>query len=203
MDKTKIITQTKHAFDFMQKLYLEVSYLIKEVEGLLGEEEERFIIGRPSGYQANMRTSAGLEPNQVHMWLPRNMAVFFVPEQTTQSSRGMTFTDLSPATKVIYLRVILDSKEKAEPVLHAGILYGFEKQKAGGKFVKFEQVLTHIEYRDNQVFQNIGSLEYSDSYIHFRGNLFEVPLYDLHTSQDVMDKVVKRSLVLFREANSK
>lgn len=50
MEKAEIVTQTKRAFDFIQKLYLEVSYLFKEVEGLLGETDEHFIIGRLGGY---------------------------------------------------------------------------------------------------------------------------------------------------------
>jgi len=34
-DKSEVIHQTTLAFDFIQKLYLEVSYLIKEIEGIL------------------------------------------------------------------------------------------------------------------------------------------------------------------------
>ena len=42
IDKSGIVQQTNLAFDFIQKLNLEVSYLIKEVEAMLSEEEERF-----------------------------------------------------------------------------------------------------------------------------------------------------------------
>ena len=49
MSSQNLIRQTKNAFEYIQKLYLESSYLIKEMEGLLKEEEENFIIGRPSG----------------------------------------------------------------------------------------------------------------------------------------------------------
>jgi len=45
MEKTELITQTQLAFDFIQKLYFEVSYLIKEVEGQLAQEEEGFMLG--------------------------------------------------------------------------------------------------------------------------------------------------------------
>ena len=44
IDKSGIVQQTNLAFDFIQKLNLEVSYLIKEVEAMRSEEEERFII---------------------------------------------------------------------------------------------------------------------------------------------------------------
>jgi hypothetical protein len=49
-NKSEIIEQTNLAFDFIEKLYLESSYLIKEIEGNLNEEEEKFVIGKPSGY---------------------------------------------------------------------------------------------------------------------------------------------------------
>ena len=76
MDNKKQVTeQCKLAFDFVQKLFLEVSYFIKEVEGLLLEES--FIIGRPKGYQISARSSLGLEPVSVNMWLLRRFAVFF------------------------------------------------------------------------------------------------------------------------------
>ena len=43
MDKQELIEQTRNSFDFLQKLYLEVSYLIKEIEGQLNKlgKEER------------------------------------------------------------------------------------------------------------------------------------------------------------------
>ena len=37
MNKNEIVDQTRLAFDYIQKLYLETSYFIKEVEGLLGK----------------------------------------------------------------------------------------------------------------------------------------------------------------------
>ena len=42
MNKSELIAQTRLAFEFIQKLYFEISYLIKEMEGLLAEEEEEF-----------------------------------------------------------------------------------------------------------------------------------------------------------------
>ena len=46
IEKSDLPKQTKLAFDFIQKLYLEISYMIKEIEGLLYEQEEKFVIGR-------------------------------------------------------------------------------------------------------------------------------------------------------------
>ena len=61
MDKD-IVMQTKNAFDFVQKLFFEVSYLIKEIEGMVQQETEEFVIVKPSGYHVTTRTSTGLEP---------------------------------------------------------------------------------------------------------------------------------------------
>jgi hypothetical protein len=88
MKKKEIVEQTRLAFDFIQKLYFEVSYLIKEIEGLLAEEEEEFVIGRPSGYGINTRSSTGLEANNIRLWPLRKLAVFFVPEARTQRKNG-------------------------------------------------------------------------------------------------------------------
>ena len=66
-NKSGIIEQTNLAFDFIQKLNLEVSYLIKEVEAMLSEEGERFIIGNPAGYGISARSSTGLETANVSL----------------------------------------------------------------------------------------------------------------------------------------
>jgi hypothetical protein len=77
-NKREIVEQTRLAFEFIEKLYLEASYLVKEIEGMLAEEEEKFIIGRPSGYGVTTRSSTGLEPNFVRLWLLKKFGVFFV-----------------------------------------------------------------------------------------------------------------------------
>jgi hypothetical protein len=48
-NKSELIDQANLAFDFIQRLYLEVSYLIKEMEAMLSEQPENFIMGKP-GY---------------------------------------------------------------------------------------------------------------------------------------------------------
>jgi hypothetical protein len=61
-----------------------VSHPIKEMEGLLNEEDEEFIIGRLSGYGISKRSSTGLEANNVALWLMKTFAVFFVPQKMTE-----------------------------------------------------------------------------------------------------------------------
>ena len=108
IDKSGIIEQTNLAFDFIQKLNLEVSYLIKEVEAMLSEEEERFIIGKPSGYGITSRGSTGLETTNVSLWLLRRFAVCFIPEGETKIQNGQTVTELHDNLRILYLRFFLN-----------------------------------------------------------------------------------------------
>lgn len=195
----EIIQQTKLAYDFLQKLYFEVSYLIKEVEGLLGEKPEEFIIGRPSGYGINTRSSTGLESNNVYLWLIRKLAVFFVPKATTEVLSGMTNTKFSKELKVIYLRIIMDEREIPEPVIYAGILYNFEKKEDKSRMQKFENAMGHLEYNENKLFKMPGNDEYEDNYLKFKLNMFEVKLFDLNSGDDVAKKLVEPLVKLYRE----
>ena len=197
--KKDIIQQTRIAFEFLQKLYFEVSYLIKEVEGLLGEQPEEFIIGRPSGYAINTRSSTGLESNNVNLWLIRKLAVFFVPKTCTEVSGGITNTKFSKELKVIYLRVVLDDKEMSEPVVNAGILYDFEKKEFKSRLLKFENAMGHFEYNGNNFLKTLGNEDYEDNYLKFKLNMFETKLFDLNSGDDVVKILVEPLVKLYRE----
>ena len=80
MEKAEIAKQTKLAFDFIQKLYLETSYLIKEVQGILEQEDEEIQILRPSGYGITTFRSIGLESGVVN-WCIKKGAVFFAAKK--------------------------------------------------------------------------------------------------------------------------
>lgn len=194
MNKIEVIQQTKLAFDFIQKLYLEVSYLIKEIEGLLAEEDERFIICRPNGYMVTSRSSSGLEPNYVSLWAPKIFSVCFVPEAMTERRQGQTHTKFFSDPRVIYLRIVLDDKEMSEPFLYAGILYDF----SGSRLEKVEHVLGHILYNEAKVFASKNKIDYKDTYVSFKGSLFSANLYDINSSEDVVKKVITPALKRFR-----
>ncbi|MGA3086082.1 MAG: hypothetical protein ABSE95_15020 [Thermodesulfobacteriota bacterium] len=200
MNKNEIVDQTRLAFDYIQKLYLETSYFIKEVEGLLGKEDEEFIIGRPGGYAITTSRSSGLESNNVELWLLRRMAVFFVPKDLTVEKAGQTITKFDNKIKVIYLRVVLDSKNQSEPKVFAGILYNF---KGMGKtsMEKIEQLMAYMEYREPQVFKNPHVIDYSDGYLSFHGKLFIQNLFDLNSSEEIYDKIVIPAVELFRKSD--
>jgi len=197
MNKQEIIEQTHFAYQHLQKLYFEISYLIKEVEGLLGRESEEFVIGRPSGYGVTTNRSAGLESNNLDYWPMRKMAVFFVPKAATTEKGGQTTTKLDKKQKVFYLRVVIDAKGLPEPKVYAGILYNFQHKGKPGMH-KVEQLMTHMEYRETQIFKNPLQIEYEDSYLSFNGKLIGLNLFDINSSEDVFNKVVCPALELFR-----
>lgn len=198
MNKTELVEQTKRAFDFLQKLYFEVSYLVKEMEGLLSEEDEKFIMGRPSGYMITARSSNGLDPALVNYWLYKKLATFFIPESSGHLIKGQTNTRFEVNTRVIYLRIVLEEKDLIEPTIYSGILYDFLPKN--NKWIKkFEQLMGHMEYNETKIFTNPKVIEYEDSYIAFKGKLFSTNLYDISTSQDIADKIIVPTLELYRE----
>lgn len=200
VEKAHLMEQTNLAFDFLQKLYLEVSYLIKEIEGILYEEEERFIIGRPSGYSISARSSTGLESNNVALWLLRELAVFFVPENKTKIVGGISQTNIEKQSKVLYLRVILNDKTGLSPAIHSGVLHSIEIKTQGLRFIrKFERIMAHLEYNKDKVFRDGKQVNYEDAYIKIKGELIKNKLFDINNSKAIVNKIVKPSLELYRK----
>lgn len=195
MDKIDLVQQTKLAFDLVEKLYFEVSYLIKEMEVLLYAEPEQFIIGRPSGYGITTRNSAGLEANYVSLWPLRKLAVFFVPKAQAKLQGGTTITKLEEA-KVIYTRVILHDKNLSEPTVLAGVLYGFSAKRPN--LSKVEQVMSLIEYGEAKIVGNPSNISFEDAYVSFEGQLVETNLFDLNNAHDIENRLIRPSLGLFR-----
>ena len=188
MSSQNLIRQTKNAFEYIQKLYLESSYLIKEMEGLLKEEEENFIIGRPSGYGITARSSTGLEQDNVLLWLLRKYAVFFVPEELTETIGGQTITELHDDLKIIYIRIIFDNKNIDQPKIYSGILTDLEGKRPGMN--KFEKFMGHIEYNEKKIFSDINNIDYEDVNISMKGSLKEHNLFDINDSEAIMDKII-------------
>ena len=199
IDKGGIIEQTNLAFDFIQKLNLEVSYLIKEVEAMLSEEEERFIIGKPSGYGISTRSSTGLETNNVSLWVVRRFAVCFIPEHATTVQRGQTVTALHDNLKILYLRFVLNGKDITEPIVYAGVLRDIKKVTQAAWLTKFENLMGTIEYASDKLFENPEKIRYEDGTMSIRGELTKVNLYDVNDSDAIRTKIVEPSLVLYRE----
>ena len=112
MDKG-LVSQTKNVFNFIQKLYLEISYMIKEIEVMLQEEE--LVIGRPSGYAVSTRSSTGLEPNNVENWLSKSFTVFFSQKDLSKMYQGITITKIQDSLKVLIIHIELFDREINSP----------------------------------------------------------------------------------------
>jgi hypothetical protein len=198
MKKMELIHQTKLAFDFIEKLYLEISYLIKEIEGLLAEEEESFIIGRTGGYQITTRSSSGLEPANVNYWSLKKMSVFFVSKELSKYTGALTQTPLTNELKVIYLRIVVDERDIPEPYINVGVLWNINS-KSNAKISKFEHIMAHIEYRENKVFNDQETLDYEDGLLQFKKKLFKVGLYEINSTEDILRLLVTPTLKIYRE----
>jgi len=199
-NKNEIIEQSNLAFNFVEKLYLESSYLIKEIEGILNEEEEKFIIGRSGGYGISSISSRGLEANSVRSWwLLKKFSVFFIPEEKTALRGGGTITKIDKDLKILYLRIVLYDKNIKEPTVYSGVLYDIEKKSETEWPSKFEQAMVHIEVNDYKVFKDIKKINYESTYIKIQGELIKNSLYEITDSETIVKKIIKPSLELYRK----
>jgi len=197
MNKTEIANQIKNAFDFIQKLYNESSYLIKEIEGQLAENEYRFQLLKTSGYAISSRSSNGLEPNNVNFWLLRKFGVAFVEETNTELKKGQNHTEINKDLKVIYFRVVFDDKNESSPQLIFGVFYEIEKYKDWIK--KFENLMGQFEYIDNKMFAKFPNVDYKDGNFKIKGKFKKVNLLDLNSSDELIEKVINPAIKIYEE----
>ena len=202
VNKKEIIEQTGLAFDFLQRLYVEASYLIKEIEGILREEEEKFIIGRPAGYGISTRSSTGLEASNVALWLMRKFAVFFVPESKTKQDRGQTITTVDKDLKILYLRIVLNDNKLHEPIIYSGALFDIVVKQPGKWIKKFENAMGHLQYYDEKMFKVPEQIDYEDAYIKMQGEFIKNHLFDINNSETIFKKIIKPSVDLYRNIGS-
>ncbi len=198
-NKSEIVEQTNLAFDFIEKLYLESSYLIKEIEGILNEEEEKFVIGKPGGYGISTTSSRGLEVNNVRLWLLKKFSVFFIPKEKIVLRGGGTITKIDKDLKILYLRIVLYDKNIKEPTVYSGVLYDIEKKSETEWPSKFEQAMGNLVYNDYKVFKNIQKIDYENIYIKIQGELIKNSLFEITDSETIVKKIIKPSLELYRK----
>ena len=198
-DKNNLIQQTRLAFDLIQKLYLEASYLVKEIEGQLSEEIEHFVICKPSGYAITSRSSYGLESVNVDRWLLRSIAVSFVPEAQTRIQGGQTITEINKDLRTLYFRLVFDDKNIDQPIIYLGVLHDIKvKPRGAGRIRKFETIMAHLEYNEARVFNNPKAIDYEDLQVALKGHLIKNSLYDINDSDTLYNKVIVPTLRLFR-----
>ena len=195
MSKSETAKQIKNAFEFIQKLFNESSYLIKEIEGQLAENEHRFQILKTSGYAISGRSSNGLEANNVIFWLLRKFGVAFVEETKTELKKGQNFTEINPDLKVIYIRIVLDDKNESAPQLIFGVFYEIEKHKDWIK--KYENLMGQFEYVDNKMFAKFPNVDYEDSNFKIKGKFKKVNLLDINSSDELIEKVINPVIKIY------
>lgn len=195
MNKSEIAKQIKNAFEFIQKLFNESSYLIKEIEGQLAENEHRFQILKTSGYAISGRSSNGLEANNVIFWLLRKFGVAFVEEANTELKKGQNFTEINKDLKVIYIRIVLDDKNESAPQLIFGVFYEIEKHKDWIK--KYENLMGQFEYVDNKMFAKFPNVDYEDSNFKIKGKFKKVNLLDINSSDELIEKVINPVIKIY------
>jgi len=194
----ELASQTRNAFDFVQKLYFEVSYLIKEVEGLLQQEEEEFLIIRPSGYAVTTRTSTGLDPANVEFWFPKTLTVFFCPQDMTELRRGQTFTPFKDSLKIMLLHIDLFGRHLEAPRILCGCIRNIRSIQPA-KNTKFEHLVSRLAYKPRTIFETSPALPYEDSYCSFSGEFIEQDLYSLSNSEQVVAELIDPMLMMYRE----
>ena len=194
---TRLESQAKAAFSFVERLYFEISYLIKEVEGQLQQEEEEFVIGRPSGYAVQSRTSSGLEPVNVEKWLPRTFSVFFVPRNSTELRGGQTITPFGQHLRPLMLHIELVGKHIENPRILAGCLWDIRSLKANQK--KFEHLMWEFSYNSVKIFASLPRISYEDSYAAFEGRFVEKPLFSVSDSEALVAEVIDPMLKIYRQ----
>jgi hypothetical protein len=195
MEKSDVVEQTKLAFDFIQRLYLETSYFIKEVEGMLQQEEEEFTILKPAGYAISAFRSVGLESALVEQWCIRKGAVFFVAKDDTDLVRGQTVTKIKPNLKLIVVRFVLNDKDLDAPEVWAGVVSGIAQKK---EYSKFEYHIWKFVYHEKKIFRGTRENTYEDNECSFNANLFKRPLYDISNAEDIQREIVKPVLTIYR-----
>jgi hypothetical protein len=197
MNKKEIEKQIKNSFEFIQKLFNESSYLIKEIEGQLSESEYRFQMLRTSGYAISSRSSNGLEANSVNFWLLRKFGVAFVEETKTEIKKGQNVTEINNDLKVIYIRIVLDDKKENAPQIIFGVFNEIEKYKSDIK--KFENLMGHFEYSDNKIFAKFPMVDYKNAYFKVKGKFKKVNLLDINSSDELIKKVINPVVKLYEE----
>lgn len=195
MDKRQMNEQAKLAFEFLEKLYFETSYLIKEVEGLLKKEEEQFAIGRTRGYAIAASGSTGLEyPDQ---WMYKKLSVFFVPKNYIEKLGGKTRTTFKKNLKIICLLVILSDKNVSLPKVIIGTLYDLWGNPKYYK--KLEDMISPYHLWDwVKIYTNFSQVDFADSYMKLKGKFIVRDLFDINKVQDIKKKLLIPTLREYR-----
>lgn len=200
MTDKSIAVQVKNALNFVRKLHFEISYLFKEIEGLLLEEEERFIILKGGGYSVTARTSTSLDSWGAGYWMPNDFSVFFCEEEGfVENEKGVTVTKVNKDLKVLFIHIKIIDHDLNEPKIYLGYIknIGFKKNVDS----KVENMLWEFTYSGNKkIFELDKKIDYSDARWSFTGEYLQRDLLSINSSNDVKSKIVDPLLKLYRSS---
>ena len=188
--------QTRNAFEFIDKLFLETSYLIKEVEGQLQLMPEEFVILRPSGYGVTSLTSTGLEAQNVKLWVRKRVAVAFVPQRMTKRVKGQTVTPFSDDLRVLFLTLVAFDQGQKEPTAFFGVAENIQNKYK--KYTKFEQLMWEFTYSTFKMIGTAKKIAFEDGTCSMSGEVKKLKLFSLKTNEDVRTKVVEPMVKMYR-----
>ncbi|MDR2971417.1 MAG: hypothetical protein LBU83_05760 [Bacteroidales bacterium] len=200
--------QIKNAFNVIQNLYHESSYLIREIKGLLSENERKFQLFS-DGDCICSRTSIGLEPKEVSAWALRKFAVAFVEKsmvnlanlddsrmENLKLQNGLaSCTKINENFKMLYLRFLLDAENQSEPQLIFGVFYDIKFYKDWVK--KRGNILIAIEYADDKLFAQFPNVDYENDILKLKGKLKKVNLSDIKKTDKLIEKVVIPAIQMY------
>ena len=191
-----IVTQTRNALNFVRKLHIEISYLIKEIEGILLEEDERFLILKPGGYQVTTRTSMGLDSAGVDLWMNKDFNVFFCAEEFIDSNTSTTITKPKEKLKVLFFQIKIIDKDINEPKIIYGYFnkMNFKKESP----TKIEHVVGEFAYSGNKIFANPPNIGFENNFWSFKGKFEQKNLLSINSSNDIRNKIINPVLKIYR-----
>lgn len=182
----KIEDQTKDAMEYIDRLFYEISYLIKEIEGQL--LKHNFFIGQVNGYQVTSRTSSGLDSTYIQYWMPKTFTVFFNEKKNHEKRGGQTFTKFKRMLKLPLIHIDLSNSISKRPMLYFGVIYNILPKGKG--WSKWEHAMTKFSYEYNSIFENPSNVNFSDNYISFKGEFKSIPLFTINDSQHIDSKII-------------
>lgn len=199
MADKNIAVQIKNSLSFIRKLHFEISYLIKEIEGMLIEEEERFTILKASGYSVIARTSNSLDSWGPNYWMPNDFSVFFTEEGFAENDKGITVTKVNKDLKILFIHIKIIDQDLNEPKIYFGYINNIGCKKSDD--IKIEHMLGVFTYNSKtKIFELDKKIDFSDGRWNFTGEYLKRDLLSINNSNDVKSKIVDPLLKLYRSS---
>jgi len=190
----QLAASTQNAFDFLQRLHLEVSYLIREVEEQLKQADPEFVQMKGAGYAVSTSRSSGLEPHNVKQWMSRTLTVGYCPKKV-HTKQG-TPLPITARTRVLILHIVLHDADKNAPKVWFGRMTAAKGKKGQADF---EKLLSKYSQQSEGLFTAVPKsrkIRIDDSTCVMEGKFRSVDLFTVKKSKDVTRLIVEPMLAL-------